>query len=466
MGDIKLARKTRVFIIWETNRALAEQLAVKLHNNGYLPLIGGSANPQDSDFYLSHQNINQLKQASKAIILFQDSTKKQNKEVNDVSYVFLQPNLTFELGFLLSRLPITYIKAFLINIKRLQLGTELHGIWYKEIISNSIEEISQDITTEFKSQLSQIVDYPLDIFINWHNLKKWLKEQIEEKSPFDSFRLATVLLHSIQPALYSSELAELSNLSKTIADKHRHNLSLQLFYTTQIINLVSQYYTATDKDQNKINTSEITAFKEQFINLSKEIKKKNDTTEGFINDDFVLWLNLIIHDFSGLCSLKIAQLSTSINDKKTELNFAKKTFRQSIEYLNQIKGTSQDAVWNLWKGYCNRNLGRTHSQLEQNKDAIRCFSEAIKAHDNAHRILDSMGVTETILIQITLEKTLIKLDEFKLTLKHNPNSELLTEVINTIQQNRPKTLIGIWQRLINQALEVAPENQKEMLKSW
>ena len=98
-----------IFIAWGKNKKLADKVAEKLKERGYNPIVGGDEkNPKKMDYFLGPQILNQIKKASKAIILVQH----------------LRPNLMFEFGVLFERLDPDSLFIFLIRIKRSKFFTK------------------------------------------------------------------------------------------------------------------------------------------------------------------------------------------------------------------------------------------------------------------------------------------------------------------------------------------------------
>jgi len=237
----------QIFIAWGRNKNLAIKVAEKLKEKGYNPIVGGDEkNPKEKDYYLGKEVLNQIKKASKAIILAQQ----------------LRPNLMFEFGILFERLNPASIFIFLIGIKRSKFFTEasdLAGIRCFEVPSDkkNIEERANFIVEKFVENLVPTIVDPESLFSKWDDWKNKFNSIKKGEVKESQVVLNQVILHSLQPAYYFGEI----NFLKDFVSKLELDSSLKT-----IIQSACEYYMLTELPDSRPELGELLPLKESLDN--------------------------------------------------------------------------------------------------------------------------------------------------------------------------------------------------------
>ena len=415
----------QIFIAWGRNKNLAIKVAEKLKEKGYNPIVGGDEkNPKEKDYYLGKEVLNQIKKASKAIILAQQ----------------LRPNLMFEFGILFERLNPASIFIFLIGIKRSKFFTEasdLAGIRCFEVPTDKkdIEERANFIVEKFVENLVPTIIDPESLFSKWDDWKNKFNSIKKGEVKESQVVLNQVILHSLQPAYYFGEI----NFLKDFVSKLELNSSLKT-----IIQSACEYYMLTELPDARPELGELLPLKEHLDNpISIESTIKN-------------WVELVRNDFLGLV---YRRMSESINDKKLKTTYLEKSmeaFMKSKDYLEKIP--EKRACWHLWKGYIYRNLGRTYCELNNREKSLEFLKESQKHRREAYSAFKALNVSDIVLNQIFLEIKIVDLDIMRYSTEELEfKKQKLTEIIEALKVQgklivRPLIL---WNKVIVLAKDVA-----------
>ncbi len=177
------------FIAWSGNQTLAKEVARLVESKTRDKAIVGGGRPED--LHIGSQVINQIQQCNRAILLVEDKG-------GDIS-----PNLMFEWGYLIAKLPVNNIATFLINKSAKDLPSDLLGTWVYEIKvdrnSASDEEIAKEIFCKLQADLqtAKEVNY-FDLINNWRQVFS----KLSEKKPIASGDLCRYLIVGCLAAYY------------------------------------------------------------------------------------------------------------------------------------------------------------------------------------------------------------------------------------------------------------------------
>ena len=292
--------KGKVFIVWGGNRDLAEAVKKELRSKEWDAQIGGGDNDtKPSNFHLPTEILNQLKSASRAILLIQ-GTGSSKKAVS------FRPNLMFEWGFLASRLESDYLHEFVIDIDNRQLPSDLLGRWVVPLHSGAVDAMARQIAAEFLKGVRQTPINPLEVFKSSQKWWYWIRGVLDKKEPPDNLRLAEVLLHGIQPAFYLGQLTFLSHLISKLRPPYIHDISDELIDAKTIAAQACRFYTLicalpqiNEKDMDDVNQA-----------LAADLRCNSESGILFY------WLSAIRDNFLGLSHFELAKLYDRRGERK------------------------------------------------------------------------------------------------------------------------------------------------------
>lgn len=387
--------KGEVFIAWGANEDLAKEVAEKLKADNFIAQIGGiEDDPLQSSFYLGQQIMNQIKRASRAIILAQKSPKNRKK-------MLFRPNLMLEWGMLTGRLNASLVHVFLIGLKRSELPSDLQGSWATEIDElDDINNMSKNIVEKFKSQISQACCEPTKVIREWDSWKYWIENQLNKDVAPDYYLLAGVLLHSIQPAFYGGDIEFL--LDKMVAIGKISNIPPVLTESIRISTGACLYYKGVERNPD-------------YSTLNRIISSLKPTTRDEVEDsEFKTWLEIIRKDFLGLLYWKLGQISPPNGVSPNNYTMtAKDLFLEVNDLLKDIKN-SDKVAFSMWKGYVLRNIGRIYAEsFDNDLEASKFFTQAHSARERAWGDLQNIIENKILKLQFYLEVKAVEIDLLK-----------------------------------------------------
>lgn len=104
-----------IFIGWSGNQSLAKALGGEINKNGVYNAIVGGGTP--TNMYIGAQVLDQIKESDYALLLME---KKDGA---------ISPNLMFEFGYILAKMPVNRIFLVLINMESTELASDIQGTW-------------------------------------------------------------------------------------------------------------------------------------------------------------------------------------------------------------------------------------------------------------------------------------------------------------------------------------------------
>ncbi|WP_169728343.1 TIR domain-containing protein [Geminicoccus roseus] len=160
----------KVFIAWGQNIDLALKLSDYLTKLKIDNTIGGYADVrEEADDHIGNRVINQMRRCSRAIIL------AQGKRGPDGSITF-RPNLMFEWGYLLARLPKGSIMIALIETPREAVASDLQGI-FSQLVPKELTTVPKRarwIADRYCEARLPDRFQPFDTIYSWSKVKTFL----------------------------------------------------------------------------------------------------------------------------------------------------------------------------------------------------------------------------------------------------------------------------------------------------
>lgn len=147
-----------VFIAWSGNKELAKELAKIINSTNKINAIVGGGQPKD--MFVGEQVLNQIGKCDSAILLVEDKDGH------------ISPNLMFEWGYIIAKMPAKSIYTVLINKLARDLPSDLQGVWVSEFsVDRSVEtdeEIAMRIYKLYNENMiaEGTIDY-FDLINNW-----------------------------------------------------------------------------------------------------------------------------------------------------------------------------------------------------------------------------------------------------------------------------------------------------------
>ncbi len=434
--------RERVFIVWGGNRPLAERVAEALKTAGYDPQVGGGDdNPLSDDGFLGKRVIEQMKGASRAIILAQYQ-RKQGR--------LLRPNLLFEWGFLAARLPASYLHVYLIGLRRTHLHSDVLGSWATEVQSTAIPQLTKDITKHFLQEVHHARPEGTQVFMHWHDqYRAWLADQATGRAAPNDHMLAGVLIHSLQPAFYADDLDVVRKVVQNASSGGPRELSHALV----VVDSALRYYEETDKDPAEQSHAALEAIRQTLATHPPWISVGNPIHR---------WLEVFRLDFYGLCLQRLALGAPTRAARRRDLQNALDSFCETQALLTSQSPGEEPYLRDLWVGYVLRNLGRTEGFLGL-KRAGKTLERALKARRNALGYL-SLTLPKYVAAELALETTLVDLDLASLRRDDTKFArKVVASATKVLLDKSVLRRLSLWRRVQKQLEELTVEMKLPLL---
>ncbi len=301
----------KFFIGWSGNKPLADEVAKCIDENTKSRGIVGGGLPKD--MYIGAQVLNQIQQCNFAVLLVEDKDGQ------------ISPNLMFEWGYLMARLPINNIYTFLINKNSRDLPSDLLGTW--------VFELSIDRSTESDTQIAEKVFRILqqnlqpthetnyfDLVNNWRQVFSRLCDNV----PIPDTDLCQYLIAGCLAAYYYMDYREL---------RHELNEIIGSEESSSILAFTKSYIDVFIESDNMMNPLS----EEIFFRLSQDFEmtlaRKRDCGE-----EIDLIVDILCYDVYGL-SCQLYARNTTLDDDTAAFCASKalECFEKVIELLNELK---------------------------------------------------------------------------------------------------------------------------------
>ncbi|WP_213217525.1 TIR domain-containing protein [Roseibium polysiphoniae] len=327
--------KERCFIAWGGNQELAESVGKALKGKGVEYIVGGSVTDKsEADDIVNNRIINQMKRSSRAIILAQGN-------IENGKYYF-RPNLMFEWGYLLARLPKGSMMVVLIDTPRESVATDLQGS-FSEIIPNNLQNNTEKAKWISKKYIDEKLHdrfSPFDVLYNWSSVKSFFEDQLNGSGAPNPEHFKKLLVSSFIPSIYLNDLEFMENIIKRINENPANIGSKSRILANGILSYCKA--ATLNDDPAKGDYDEI---KHSFSNTSNS------------HDPYV---RAIARNYMGKCLVRTA-LQVADSKKKELLGFAVEHF---IEAKNQFERAGLDRQsLEMWLSYVNRSISKTYYNL-------------------------------------------------------------------------------------------------------
>lgn len=354
----------KTFIAWGANEELAVRLSSYLDSKKIDNIVGGHSARfgEDSD-HLPQRVISQMKQAARAIIL------AQGVKQPDGSYAF-RPNLMFEWGYLLSRLPTGSIMVVYIDTPREAGPSDLQGALSEVLPSNLKKSRKAEwIANQFLKRPPNIRFSAFDVCYDWSKHKIFLKNQIDQESAPSPSKFEKTLLTSFIPAVYNNDIGFLRQVIDKVRESGENANNTYLILANGICSYV-EYVTSNYNNYRKTKFSEL---KKSFSNCANS----HDT-----------YVAAIARNYMGKCLLKQCQLESDASKRIDLLKYAELNFRYSLVEFERSPLDSRSL--NIWLSFVYRNLAIATFEIEgRSMNSLEYSELALKAREDVFLSLSS-----------------------------------------------------------------------------
>ncbi len=194
----------KFFIGWSGNKALADEVSLLIDGNTRSRGIVGGGLPKD--MYIGAQVINQIQHCNFAILLVEDKNGQ------------ISPNLMFEWGYLMARLPVYNIYTFLINKNSRDLPSDLLGTWVFELSVDRENESDKEIACRIfeillQNMQTQTETNYFDLVNNWRQVFN----RITDKTPLPELEMCECLIAGCLAAYYYMDYKALRHSLESIS---------------------------------------------------------------------------------------------------------------------------------------------------------------------------------------------------------------------------------------------------------
>lgn len=353
-----------VFIVWSKNNNLADAVRLELNKtHRFEGVVGGQSRTQQT---INTQVMEQIQSCSYAIILI-------------TSY---SPNLMYEWGYIVAKYDNENILPVVIDLGLDSLPSDLQGCWAESISSEgkNTNELAKEIVELFINREVYQNHNKTEILLKWNQNKEKIKEHLTNPS-YSHLQIANLVLHSIQAAYYNHDLQSFQK----ILQKLMKQSSTELISTFSVALHAINFYIITENQQNTQTVDEIEDLLEELEHITKEsdLNKGNEPASS-LQKDVVIWKNIILYDFIGLCYMFLAEADSDMD----YFTLSKQAYERSVKDMVRWKEEfpKVDAGYlNLWEGYFYRNLAVVSSKLGKEESAKKYFKLGKEARELFYR---------------------------------------------------------------------------------
>lgn len=414
----------KIFVAWGRNRKLAEAVRDALNSKGYPALLGGDTTDNQGSAYLGERVLKQIRSSAAVVALAEDLDPTPVKD-RQYKEAVLRPNLTFEWGYALAKLPQAFVLACLIGFDKSALPSDLQGTWsehfpnYREdptsepapdALKRTAESISDYVCKKLDKAPSPLSSDPFDTLKNWPVDYERLKLAAAEEQGFLEPHLRKLIPHIAIPLYYDNQYDEF--LNKYIGYLRKLKVAAR---EINLVEEIGKYYDAV-KDTNPGSDIEF-KLRETRTQLKALATHQFDTP----------WAQIYIKNFLGLIERRLAD---KLRDPEG-LHRAKELFSAVIREAEKIndEATTQDSR-NLWLGFSHRNLAKVLDLLQHKTLAKNHFEQSEIYRLNTYQSLKGK-VTHEIGGGFLFEQTLSGID--KLNFDASDEKAILGDAISAIR---------------------------------
>lgn len=332
------------FIVWGQNYDTARALSAKLSEYGLHSTVGGDASfREDNKNYLSSTIISQMNKASRAIILVEG--KKDRKG----NFEF-RPNLMFEWGYLLARLPEGSTMVALIDTPRAAIPSDLQGIFSEEVphnLNTPDEQAAWIADTYNNKKIGDRFD-PFDVIYHSTKWRTFIENQINEKSAPDPYMLLKSIPSYIIPMIYTNDIDFIRSMLFELSKNSENSSNSVHSLMGNVCDFVLHNSGRRKNDENTFSS----------LNLSFSSSLE-------YHDPFIL---AICRDYKGQCLVKQALIKDNATETNKILEMAIENFLQSeVEF---IRSNVDERSRLIWLSYVHRRLCLSYKTIGNNRLAV------------------------------------------------------------------------------------------------
>lgn len=349
--------REKVFIAWGGNYELAKKLSENLNQQKIENFVGGDAlNSEEAIETVSGRVFHQMQQASRAIIL------AEGKEKSDGTFEF-RPNLMFEWGYLLGRLPRGAVTVVFIDTPREGAPSDLQG-GFSLLVPDELTKTPRRarwISEQFVQQ--RLIDryHPFDTLHSWSKAKVFLENQVNGDAAPNPELFERVILTSFLPALLTDEVYVLEDFLRTISANPLSSRSHHIRLTADII----KYFGLTLPKPAANCKSDMQA-------LKRSMSSCVDAPDVYVR--------MIARHFMGRCLKKMAISERDTGRSRELMGHALYAFLKSEELLLKCKLDEQSE--NMWLAIIYRKVSRAAWAVGNSSKAFQYAEKCISARQD------------------------------------------------------------------------------------
>ena len=307
-------------------------------------------------------------------------------------------------------------------------ATRADANFFAAYVSAFLEELGWENFGDDPAANSTAI-HPFDLFMDFDALERLIKPwRYGRSDPQDV--VASVLLHSIQPAYYLNKLELLQDLSRRVGRNPDFNpMANVLVDARTIVEGACALYGGLKRQEGR------EYFEAVHTNLELPLTAEIDEKQGSS------WPEAIRCDFLGLCCYHLhldARKDGKFAEAGAFLQMAKHGFDSAANHFQRLAVPPLLDVAALWKGYALRNLGAVLADCGEPKLAGESYRRALREREQVYQRLRH-DCAPLISSQLLVEVELVKIDIAELEGKR----EALAESVNRLLQMR-QSLPSVW----------------------
>lgn len=348
--------KGKVFLAWSGTKELAVQVAERLKQEGYFPIVGGEGQDlqgnRSGDFFVGATVLAQLDQCYQAIFIVQ-------KKVSG----FISSNLMFELGYALGKISPNRIHVYYIDIEESDpmIPSDLKGIWAK-YYSTQQEDLVERIVRKFLLNQRTIIPDNKFMVMDAYYAQKEMIRSYPSAPVCSEYELAQYVLFFSQSAYLFDDVDQglytLNTLCNEIRNEHMgQELNKVIQYARCYLELFKKWQ--RPKDTLYLKREDMDVIRSELLRIIREVTQ-------WKRDDFTNWFLALLYqtvNYALILSSFDPEQTTETQEKM--LRASEKYARLCLECCEVLAQDNRNAQCvNLYQAYMYRNLATMYQRME------------------------------------------------------------------------------------------------------
>jgi len=348
-----------IFIGWSGNQSLARALGDEIDKNkNYKAIVGGGT---PTNMYIGAQVIEQIKDSDYALLLME---KKDGA---------ISPNLMFEFGYILAKMPVNRIFLVLINMEDAELASDIRGTWVFKT-----KKFDRSVTGEAEFAHELYVDFVefensrmlfghsnyFDYIDRWEECFASLKTDIRISTNDSEY-----IIFGCLAAYYYNDYQELYDYLDDI--KYDEGVSDIIYFAKAYISV----FLNSGNMRNPINDDEMMTCREAFETLLERERVLSPKLDAVID--------ILVYNAYGLASMLYLRNEDLDEDEREYFErMCEEHCLGMLELVNEYYdkyGDDNKVLVNLFKAYIYNDLAKFYLQKNEDEKHFLFLDRSVKS---------------------------------------------------------------------------------------